>query len=528
MNLAARDGNQHGVKRLLLTGLALSWISASADMLWDFQEVDVRPNAIGGIYAYLYPSATDPKSQKTALHTANLERKVASDNTAGASLRFVLDGEKYPSAGFGLMFPESQPLDLREMESIHLHLSADSPRKVRISLSSRQGDYQTASDTGVSLGCDTTVGPDGVDWVIPAARLTWPKWVSEIPAVSEGSIFASTFAIQLNVSCQTSSGTCQEDSGWVFLDSLRLLGVGAGWPAPAQGRGCFGDSIEVSRFNSPNPKRNGLSGWWYAFSDANASDSSRGGSRILSAPDTNLADSWLPDSIADLAKLDFRLQRIGAYSGFVGLETQFGAPDGDGKPVPVNISDLTAVGFDLEYGEFPPDLGGVSFHVKKHGRYFENGAEHQIRIPFDSVPRRWCVDLTDLHQPPWSSWQLPLTPEDLMAMSWEAKLQGVASTAHGSFGIRNLRIYRNAGVAVKTAIRARPVAVRRDAGGIILERASDLGPALATVVDVRGKTLARFTIASGQRMVAFPVRIEGLAWLRYQDQRGSQTVPVGF
>ena len=528
LNLRRVFGHKPKVNRLLSIVLMFAWVAARADMLWDFKEADTRPSTIGGIYAYIYPSASDPKSHRTPAHTASLARVTTPEGKSGASLRFVLDGKGFPSAGFGLMFPESQPLDLRELKFIRLHLSAESPRTVRIALSSHQQAYETASDTGVSLGCDTVVGPEGVDWVVPTSRITWPKWVTDVPAVAEDAIFASTFAIQLNVSCETSKGTCDHDSGWIFLDSLRLSGVGGAWPSPDQGKGCYGDSLEVSKFNSANPKKNGLSGWWYAFTDVNASDSSKGASRILSAADTNLADSWRPDSLADRAYMDFRLNRIGAYSGFAGIETQFGPPDTKGVPVPVTLSDLTSVGFDLAYGDFPVEMGGISFHVKKSGRYFQNGAEHQIRIPYDSVPHRWCLDLKDLHQPPWSAWQLAFTPEDLLSMSWEAKLQGIASTARGAFSIRNLRIYRNAGVGVATSIRPRTLSVRRVPGGLSIDRPADWGVGSAAVVDVRGKILARVDFAPGQNVALLPVPLQGLAWIRYQDARGGRTVPVGF
>lgn len=527
MNPPTGFGHQGKVKNLLLIVLAFAWARPRADMLWDFQEIDTRPSTIGGIYAYVYPSADDPKSHHSTAHTASLERTTA-NGSPQALLRFVLDGKAFPSAGFGLMFPESQPLDLRELHSIRLHLSAETPRTVRLSLSSHQEAYETASDTGASLGCDTVVGPEGVDWVVPASRLTWPKWVADVPAVSEDAILASTFAIQLNVSCESPKGVCEQDSGWLALDSLRLIGVGGGWPAPEPGKGCFGDSLDVSRFTSANPKKNGLAGWWYAFTDANASDSSKGDSRILSASDTTQANSWRPDSVNDRAFLDFRLNRVGPYSGFAGIETQFGAPDDKGVPVPVTISDLVAVGFDLEYGDFPAELGGISFHVKKSGRYFQNGAEHQIRIPYDSVPHRWCLDLEDLHQPPWSAWQLAFSPEDLLAMSWETKLQGVSSTVRGAFSIRNLRIYRNGGVGVGAATSLRRLTAHRDRTGLRLERPEGLGVATAQVVDPRGKLLARLEFAPGQRRASLERLPTGPVWIRYRDARGAQTLSVGL
>src|ERR1019366_2111595 len=115
------------------------------------------------IYAYVYPN--DSTNRQTAAHKASLQR-IAIPGAGAAKLSFVLDGRKYPSAGFGLTFPGSQPLDLRGLQAIRLHLSTDKARTVRISFSSRLPAYQKAADTGVSYGRDLRVDAAGQDSTI--------------------------------------------------------------------------------------------------------------------------------------------------------------------------------------------------------------------------------------------------------------------------------------------------------------------------------------------------------------------------
>ncbi len=532
MNLESSFRYLEAVKRSFLIGLALMWAgSANADLVWNFRSADTRPGSVNGIYAYVYPNPADSGSKKTPAHSASLARDTAG-GAPKAVLDFVLDGEDYPSAGFGLMFPEAKPLDLREMKSIRLHLSSSKPRHVRISLAADIKEYREASKSGISMGMDTLVGPNGLDLEIPKAQFLFPTWAkeAEYPTSLEAA-FAATFAIQVNVSCENKPklGVCSNDSGRLVLDSLRIVGVGGAWPAPANGTGCYGDSTEVSRFSALSPKRNGLGGWWYAFTDANAADTaSLGNSRILSAPDTAKAGAWRPDSIGDRAFMRFRLERVASYSGFMGLETHFGKPDDSGRTQPYTMADLASVGFDVEYGEFPSELGGISFHVKRAGRNFKSGQEHQIRLPHDPNPKRWCIDLKNLQQPSWVKPQLQFEPESLLTMSWEAKLQGVESSAVGEFSVRNVRIYRNNGVGVRQAVRGGRLFVKRDTRGVLIER-SELGAAaVAILVDARGRVLGRLNLGSGERRGVIVSDFVGLAWIQLRDANGSRVVPVGL
>ncbi len=532
MNLESSFRYLEAVKRSFLIGLALVWAgSANADLVWNFQSADTRPGSVNGIYAYYYPNPADSASQKTPSHTASLWRD-ASGAAPKAVLDFVLDGEDYPSAGFGLMFPEAKPLDLREMKSVRLHLSSSEPRHVRVSLAADIKEYREASSQGISMGLDTLVGPEGLDLEIQKAQFLFPTWATEeeYPTSLEAA-FAATFGIQLNVSCESRAplGVCANDSGRLILDSLRIVGVGGAWPTPANGTGCFGDSSEVSQFLADNPKKNGLGGWWYAFTDANAGDTaSRGNSRILSAVDTTKAGTWRPDSIGDRAFMRFRLDRVASYSGFMGLETQFGPTDDSGRTQAHTLPDLASVGFDVEYGDFPSELGGISFHVKKAGRHFKGGQEHQIRLPHDAKPKRWCIDLSKLEQPSWVKPQLRFEPESLLTMSWEAKLQGVESSAVGEFSIRNVRIYRNNGVGVRHAVRGVRFFAKREASGVRIERLDARNPAVATLVDARGRVLGRLELAAGMRQGTILSAFTGLGWIHLRDASGSQVVPVGL
>ena len=525
VNLMATFRHSETVKRPFLIGLALLGArSAHADMAWNFLAEDVRPGSNGGIYAYVYPKQG---AGRTESHAATLQREVVG-GVPNAKLRFNLDGTKYPSAGFGLMFPEAKALDMSGIQAIRLHLSSDSPRQVRLSLASADSAFRNASDTGVSLGIDTVVTREGVDWVIPRSSLRWPPWAGTSPGAA-ADVFRSTFAIQLNVTCESTAGkpgACSNDSGWVVLDSLRIVGQVGAWPAPPQGSLCGGDSVDVSRFGDDSPKRNGFGGWWYTFTDRSSqNEEAKGASQVYSVfdPDTALAGAWRPDSLGERAYVWFHLRREAVYSGFIGLETQFGEPVDD-KTAPYTMPDLAAISFDLEFGAFPSALGGISFHVKKAGRYFENGQEHQIRLPYDSVPKRWCIDLDKLTQPVKPS--LRFEPESLLTMSWEVKLQGVESSAVGEFSIRNVRAHQKPRPGVVWAPRSRRVDVRRIAEGILVERPERGMEAQIALVDVQGRVLERARLPAGTTQALLKVKYAGLAWVSYQDSRGRQSFPV--
>ena len=523
VNPFRRVGHSSTVRNRWKTILVLAAGCAHADISWNFAQDDLQPGGQGGIYAYVYPS--DSTNRQTAAHTATLQR-ISTTRGGAAKLSFVLDGRKYPSAGFGLKFPESQPLDLRGLQAIRLHLSTDRPRTIRLSLSSRLPGYQIAADTGVSYGRDLKTSVAGQDWTISASKLSWPTWARDLPVVSESDIEGSTFAIQLNVSCEDSLGVCAKDSGWIQLDSMRLIGVGLAWPAPSPGT-CSGDSLDVSRFSSVSPKKNGLGGWWYAYTDQNAADTgSRGSSRILSASDTSDPTSWVPDSAQNRAYLKFHMVRVGGYSGFAAVETQFGPPDGSGAPVPASIPGLRSISFQLAFDTgFPASLGGVTFHAKKAGKAFANGQDHQVRIPFDTLSHRWCLDFDSLHQPNWSAWgQVPFTPDSLMAMSWEVKLPGDATQSTGGFQISDVRLW-SANVSVRrTAVPK--WSLRRLGSRVELTRPPGGGSLFAELLDIQGRVLSSVRAGSDQTKVVLETSIRGSSWVRVRDDRGWRTLSV--
>jgi hypothetical protein len=151
-------GDSNRVRTLFRAILVLAAGMAHADISWTFAQDDPQPGGQGGIYAYIYPN--DSASRHSPLHTASLQR-IPTATGGAAKLSFVLDGNGYPSAGFGLMFPQSQSLDLSSLKSIQVYLSTDKPRTVRLSFSSRIPAYQTASDTGMSYGRDLSANSTG-------------------------------------------------------------------------------------------------------------------------------------------------------------------------------------------------------------------------------------------------------------------------------------------------------------------------------------------------------------------------------
>lgn len=525
VNPMGRLGHSSAVRNRLKIILVLAVGFARADISWNFAQDDLQPGGHGGVYAYVYPN--DSVNRRSPSHVASLQR-IPSSGAGAAKLSFVLDGRKFPSAGFGLMFPESQALDLRGLQAIRLHLSTDRARTVRLSISSRLSAYQAAADTGVSFGRDLKADAAGADLTVAASKLTWPNWArnSDLPSVSEAGIEASAFAIQLNVSCEDSAGICAKDSGWIRLDSLRLIGVGLAWPTPSPGT-CSGDALDLSRFSTASPKKNGLGGWWYAYSDQNASDTgSRGSSRILSASDTSDPTSWMPDSANDRAYLKFHLLRVGAYSGFAAVETQFGPPDGSGVPVPATLPGLRSISFRLAFDTgFPASLGGVIFHAKKAGAAFADGQDHQVRIPFDSASHLWCLDFDSIQQPSWSAWgQIPFSPDSLLAMSWEVKLPGDAVQSSGGVRISDIKLW-SSNVSVRRT--EAPVwTLRRQGPRLQLTRPMGGGNLFAELLDIQGRVLSSVRAGDAQTAVELGTSFHGSSWIRVRDDRGWRTLAV--
>jgi|GEM_PF-1293615 len=526
LNGSRMVGDSNRVRTLLQAMLVFAACAAHADISWDFAQDDPQPGGQGGVYAYLYPK--DSASRQSPFHTASLQRIATSATTGAAKLSFVLDGKHYPSAGFGLMFPSSLPLDLNALKSVRLHLSTDKPRTVRISFASRLPAYQTASDTGMSYGRDMVVTSAGIDTAILASGFAWPNWAldAETPSVLPSAILGSTWAIQLNVSCEGAGGVCAKDTGWVRLDSIDLVGVGLTWPTPSAGS-CTGDSLEFSRFSSSSPKLNGLGGWWYAFSDVSSSDTAAlGFSKILSAPVPTNPTTWVPDSAGDAAYLGFDLVRGGSYSGYAALESQFGPPNASGIPVPATMPGLRAISFRLAYDSgFPSSLGGVTFHAKKAGVAYANGQDHQIRIPFDSAAHRWCLDFDSLQQPDWSAWgKLPFTPDSLLALTWEVNLQGDATEALGGFRISDISLW-------STDVGVRPLvnptwSLRRVGSDLEVIRPIGGGALSAELFDARGRLLENVQAGPDQTSIDLSVPSRSFAWVRLHDDRGWRTFPV--
>ncbi|MBK9577692.1 MAG: hypothetical protein IPK50_07195 [Fibrobacterota bacterium] len=511
------------VRSLLVIGLLVA-SSIRADLVVDFSKANLRPGNVGGVFGFAYP---DSATRHSPSHRADLAW-TSEGSAPSARLRYELDGPKYPSAGFGAMLAEeSQALDLRDLKGIHVRLWSSVRRTVRVTVVSNLPAYGLASDTGVAFGYDLDVGPAMMDTVIGVENLALPIWLVGSPPLYVTEALGSATAIQFNVSCESSTGTCQTDTGRVQVEKLVLKGVGGGWPTPPQGS-CTGEKVLLSDFQGQNAKRNGWGGWWYVYTDANSDSStrSRGRSQILSAADTANLQTWTPDSAKAEAWMRFRLTREQAYSGWAALETQAGPPDAKtSQPVPVDRPGLSAISFRLSFDSaFPASLGGVNLKVKRSGTAFEGGRDLQIRIPYTDSARTWCVDLAALRQPNWSGSARIFEPDSLLAVAWEVKLGGVENEASGGFRLSQVEMWK-----AGTAIRPRSTSVggvRRVGGDIEFTRQGFAGAANLVLVDSRGRVLSRTILSADQNSIRLAAPSGSPSWLHVSGVSARGTFPV--
>lgn len=511
------------VRSFLVMGLVLA-AALRADLVVDFSKANTRPGNVGGVFGFLYP---DSATRHSPLHQAKLDW-VNQNGSPSVRLRYELDGSKYPSAGFGAMLAEeSQALDLRDLKGIRVKLWSSVRRTIRVTVVSGLPAYSKASDTGVAFGYDLEVGPRGMDTVIAVENLALPTWMVETPPLYASDALEAVTAIQFNVSCEKASGICQEDTGRFQVERLELQGVAGGWPTPPHGN-CTGEKVLLSDFQGSNAKLNGWGGWWYVYTDATSDSStkSRGRSQVLSARDTTDLQSWGPDSLADEARLGFRLTREQPYSGWAVVETQAGAPDAKtSKPLPYNHPGLTAVSFRLAFDPgFPTSLGGVNFKIKRGGVAYQDGKDFQIRIPHSDSARTWCVDLAALRQPSWSGSARNFVPDSLLAVTWEVKLGGVENEAEGGIRLSHVEMWK-----AGTAIRPRSAAlgsVRRVGADLEFSRNGWAGSAQLVLVDSRGRIVSRAELRADQPSIRLAAPASGPLWLRVlgASVRGSFSV----
>ena len=500
--------------------------SAHAELAWDFEAPYAHPDAIDGIYGYAFPSRTSPGQSPN--HTAALSRAFL-DGTTVAKLRFRLDGRDFPSAGIGIMFDGARPLDLRGLTHLRATLSADRPRKVRLALMSADPLLKLSADTGLTFGRDTLVGTAPVEWSIPLAGLSWPNWAIQPPAISREAILAGIFAVQLQVTCENKAGICSQDSGWITLDDLRLEGAGNVWGSPRIGD-CGGEAISIDSFRNDPSRRNDLGGWWYAYSDRSAQDTNAlGTSRILDASVPESAQTWFGPSLETAsAGLSFHLQRKGVYSGYAAIETQLAPPRLD-VPQPADFPAASALSFEVDFTQgFPRELGGLIVHLRKQGKDFEAGADHQVRIPWDSTSRRWCLDLAGFEQPSWSRWIVPFTPTSLVALSFEARLPATLQEAKGSFEVRGIRLHAAHGSRVGDRGFLRRPRVFQEARSWRVQLPEPVSTSASwDVVGLDGSVLDRGSLGMGEAFVSVPKSSRGsLAFLRIRTGRDTWTLSL--
>lgn len=513
------DQGDVSIRRTTLTLLCLASLTR-ADLQWTFSSSDLRPGSIGGVYGYVYPSASSPG--QTTAHRATLKRfETMSDDAA--RLSFHLDGPDFPGAGFGLMFENAAPLDMRGMTAVTFQVRADRERKLRFSLAPSDSALKIAADTGVTFGRDTTVGTAWTQWTIQASDLAWPRWAADAPSVRREDLLARVFALQFDIGCESKNGSCSDDSGFIEIDDVVVQGAGGRWNAPAQGD-CGGDTLWVDRFASGNVRQNDVRGWWYAYTDRTSSDTTaRGFSKILNASDPDSAETWDgPDSGATMS---FKLARWKVYSGYAAIETQLAEPDAESRPQARSYPGAKAISFRVGFPKnFPEALGGVVVHLRKKGKFFENGRDHQIQIPLDSVERTWCLDLGSFKQPNWSEWIQPFSTDSLTALSFEVRLPSSLDFAQSSFRVSDIAFHGTMQTGIGQRLdRHAGRLVRTPSGWAWIRPEGSRGAIAWRLQDLSGRLLASGSLEDGRTSLAVPAHGKGIGILALDTPWGRKT-----
>lgn len=464
----------------------------------------------------------DPE-RRSPQHTSSVLRDPAAPIAGNwsAKLSFVLDGKPYPSAGIGFQFPEGGAVDLREMTSLRIKLRCDKPRNLRVSLGSRVLAYSAANDTGVNLGVDIKAKDSLLDLSLPIERFAYPSWTSQEPASSHNEILSLVTAIQVTV-----SGPLQDslDAGWIKVDDIFLEGIDDAPPAPAAGN-CEGTPVTLSDFTTEPAKRNAYGGWWYAYTDSTSDDSlARGSSLFLDSSGRWGISGWEPDRIGHNAPATFRLNRSGPYSGYGALETQFQPTAGEFRSIP----GLHSIRFGVTIPQdFPDSLVTLGFHLRKAGREYRNGRDHQVRLPVTKGKSRWCLSLDSLEQPDWVGlWKAPFTPDSLLTVSWQVRLAAGASQAQASFILDSVQLYTARSQGIASARFPHQFSWSRHGTGIRLQRSS-LQAAEVLVFDLSGRILEQHVWAAGDASLQLPgSRSLRLVQLRSTTVNSALTLPA--
>ena len=461
------------------------------------------PDSIDGsrLNAYWFPRQAS--EQRSPLHAAKAWRDSVAplSGSWNARLSFTLDGKPYPSAGIGFQFPEGASADLRSLTAIHIKLRADKKRTVRLSFTSRAAGYAAANDTGANLGYEGLVKDSTVTWNIAASKLAFPKWLSETPQISNEDILAQATAIQIATSCDSS--VCSQDSGWIKIDSIALDGVDGAPPAPATGNCTEANGTLLSDFSTVPYKKNSLGGWWYSYTDSSSQDTSAHGSSLVFDSTGNWSSrGWLPDSKAHNAPVRFWLRRTHTYSGYAALETQLSALD-SARSIP----NLHSISFSLSMDQGIPDTASsVIFHAKKSGIAYQDGKDHQVRIPYRAGTTRWCIALDSLQQPDWVGlWKDPFTPDSLLAFTWEVRLASTLTSGHVGFTLDSVVLHSgtSTGISLKPSVAATSLRLIRTGAALALERTS-LEAAQVDLLSTDGRRLQRLDWPAGSSQLSLP------------------------
>lgn len=479
--------------KIAALALGLSAASQAKPLQFSFESPDSL-NA-SALRAWWFPRKDSERRSPQHVSSVLRDPSAALAGNWSAKLSFVLDGKPFPSAGIGFQFPEGGSVDLREMTTLRIKLRCDKPRNLRVSLGSRITAYSAANDTGVNLGVDIKAKDSLLDLSLPIERFAYPAWTTQEPAASRNEILSLVTAIQITI-----GGSSEENAnaGWIKIDDIVLEGIDDEPPTPPEGD-CSGNGTVLSDFATAPAKRNLYGGWWYAYTDSTSDDPLARGSSLFKDASANWGISgWEPDQTHHNAPAAFHLVRGGPYSGYGALETQFQPTAGDFR----SLAGLHSIRFGLTVPEdFPDSLVTLGFHIKKAGPEYRNGRDHQVRLPAPVGKSRWCLSLDSLEQPDWVGlWKTPFTPDSLLTVSWQVRLNAAASVAHASFTLDSVMLYTTSSQGIAKGQVRGGLNWSRHGSQVRLQRTS-LESAELTVLDLSGRVLEQHRWPAGERTI---------------------------
>jgi len=352
------------------------------------------------------------------------------------------------SAQAGILVPLNRlwtPVDIRTKTAITFRIKGSGAYNVNFSVASDA--YPNAKDGVVQVAPVkvTTTWTRQTIALQPTPALAWLSWMEDVdrfPNGTKASVIMDETDPDYNDATRNVAMTVKSlqfaidptwktDSTWsapvagvtsLSVDDIVMVGLAdEGWVV--NGVGCTG-GLPSMTFASNKTQTNAAGGYWFSYTDSNASGQSKGTSSLVLPEGWT---KWRVDTVSSAAKLVANLSRpaTSIYGGFAGVGT--GAPEGE----VMNLTGLVSIQFALAVPDGslldPEKVAGVHFKVSKAS--VGDSATHEVVIPasrFVAGGADICVDIEALKMPGWMygkpEYKL-FTPEDVTKLSWEIKME---------------------------------------------------------------------------------------------------------